>query len=208
MHKGNGALRAEISTNLAADQASQHREIAELCSRLLHLIGEDPTRQGLQRTPQRYAKALAELTGGYRQDILEIINDAIYDEKYSEMVVVKEIEFFSICEHHILPFFGKAHVAYVPNGKIIGLSKIPRIVNMFARRLQVQERLTDQIVAAIDQALHPLGVACIIEAKHMCMMMRGVESKCSSMTTNAMRGSFLSDQRTRAEFLSLVNSRN
>jgi len=171
---------------------------------LLTRIGEDPTRDGLIDTPKRMAKSMEFLTHGYTMDAGEVLHNALFDVDYDEMVIVKDIEFFSMCEHHLLPFFGKAHIAYVPNGKVIGLSKIPRLVDMFARRLQVQERLTRQIADAIDEAINPQGVAIILEAQHLCMMMRGVEKQHSSTTTSAMLGVFKSQLQTRNEFLSLV----
>jgi len=171
---------------------------------LLTRLGEDPTRDGLLDTPKRMAKSMEFLTHGYTMDAGEVLHNALFDVDYDEMVIVKDIEFFSMCEHHLLPFFGKAHIAYVPNGKVIGLSKIPRLVDMFARRLQVQERLTRQIADAIDEAIHPQGVAIIVEAQHLCMMMRGVEKQHSSTTTSAMLGVFRSELQTRNEFLSLV----
>lgn len=171
---------------------------------ILRLVGEDPSREGLVRTPRRVAKAYEFLTKGYRQDLATLLNGAVFTEKYDEMVIVKDIDFFSMCEHHLLPFYGKAHVAYIPNGKIIGLSKIPRIVEMFSRRLQVQERMTQQIADALYEALEPDGVAVVIEAKHLCMMMRGVEKQNSVATTSAMLGSFRDDERTRNEFLKLI----
>jgi GTP cyclohydrolase I len=171
---------------------------------ILTLVGEDPKREGLLRTPRRVAKAYEFLTKGYREDLATLLNNAVFTEKYDEMVIVKDIDFFSMCEHHLLPFYGKAHVAYIPNGKIIGLSKIPRIVEMFSRRLQVQERMTQQIAATLFEALEPDGVAVVIEAKHLCMMMRGVEKQNSVATTSAMLGSFRDDERTRNEFLKLI----
>ncbi|MCR4416940.1 MAG: GTP cyclohydrolase I FolE [Ignavibacteria bacterium] len=177
-----------------------------LIRELLIEIGEDPDREGLIKTPERVAKAYEFLTKGYQQDVDEILNKAIFTEKYDEMVIVKDIDFYSMCEHHMLPFFGKAHVAYIPNGKIIGLSKIPRLVDIFARRLQVQERLTQQIADTLNEYLKPDGVGVVIEAMHMCMMMRGVEKQNSIATTSAMHGSFKEDERTRNEFLRLINS--
>ena len=174
---------------------------------LLTLIGEKPEREGLLRTPHRVAKALEFLTSGYRQDVGKVLNGAIFTEKYDEMVIVKDIDFFSLCEHHLLPFFGKAHVAYIPNGKIVGLSKIPRIVEIFSRRLQVQERMTQQVAETLYQSLQPDGVGVVIEARHLCMMMRGVEKQNSLATTSAMLGSFRDDERTRNEFLKLLGSR-
>jgi GTP cyclohydrolase I len=176
----------------------------ELYREILLRIGEDPTRDGLVDTPERMEKSMAFLTRGYAMDINTVLHDALFDVDYDEMVIVKDIEFFSMCEHHLLPFFGKAHVAYVPNGKVIGLSKIPRVVDVFARRLQVQERLTTQIADAISGAINPQGVAVILEAQHLCMMMRGVEKQHSATVTSAMLGVFKTQQQTRNEFLSLV----
>ncbi|HUN65310.1 MAG TPA: GTP cyclohydrolase I FolE [Bacteroidota bacterium] len=174
---------------------------------ILSLIGEDPSREGLLRTPARVAKAWEFLTAGYTGDVEALLNGAIFTEKYDEMVIVKDIDFFSLCEHHLLPFYGKAHVAYIPNGKIVGLSKIPRIVELFSRRLQVQERLTQQIAETLFSALNPDGVAVVIEARHLCMMMRGVEKQNSVASTSAMLGSFRDDERTRNEFLKLIINR-
>jgi GTP cyclohydrolase I len=176
----------------------------ELYRELLSRIGEDPTRDGLLRTPERMEKSMAFLTRGYKMDVTEVLHNALFDVDYDEMVIVKDIEFFSQCEHHLLPFFGKAHIAYVPEGKVIGLSKIPRLVDVFSRRLQVQERLTRQIGEAITEAIHPQGVAVILEAQHLCMMMRGVEKQHSSTVTSAMLGVFKTQLQTRNEFLSLV----
>jgi GTP cyclohydrolase I len=176
----------------------------ELYRELLRRMGEDPDRDGLVRTPERMEKSMAFLTKGYAMDVTEVLHDALFDVDYDEMVIVKDIEFFSQCEHHLLPFFGKAHIAYVPNGKVIGLSKIPRLVDVFARRLQVQERLTKQVSEAIQEAINPQGVAVILEAQHLCMMMRGVEKQHSSTVTSAMLGVFKEQMQTRNEFLSLV----
>ena len=173
---------------------------------LLRRMGEDPTRDGLLRTPERMEKSTAYLTQGYTQSVEEVLHNALFDVDYDEMVMVRDVEFYSQCEHHLLPFFGKAHVAYVPNGKVIGLSKIPRIVDIFARRLQVQERLTRQIADAITDAIHPQGVAVILEAEHLCMMMRGVEKQHSATVTSTMLGVFKSQLQTRNEFLSLVRT--
>lgn len=170
-------------------------------------LGEDPSREGLVKTPERAAKAMQFLTQGYEQDPVGIITKAMFKEDYNEMVIVKDIELYSLCEHHLLPFFGKAHVAYIPNGHIVGLSKIPRVVDVFARRLQVQERLTHQILDCIDDTLKPLGVAVIIEASHMCMMMRGVQKQNSITTTSAFTGEFKNVE-TRNEFLSLIANRH
>lgn len=182
--------------------------IADLMQKILLKIGEDPERQGLVRTPQRADKALRFLTSGYHTDIQSIVNGALFDEKCDEMVVVKDIEFYSMCEHHLLPFFGTMHVAYLPNNKVIGLSKIPRIVDMFARRLQLQERLTHQVAESLQDVLKPKGVGVICEARHFCMMMRGVEKQHSGTVTSAMLGGFRERKETRDEFLSLVSARN
>ena len=176
----------------------------ELYRELLVRIGEDPTRDGLIDTPERMEKSMAFLTRGYAMNVNTVLHEALFDVDYDEMVIVKDIEFFSMCEHHLLPFFGKAHIAYVPNGKVIGLSKIPRVVDVFARRLQVQERLTTEIADAITEAISPQGVAVILEAQHLCMMMRGVEKQHSATVTSAMRGVFKTQLQTRNEFLSLV----
>ncbi|HEX5234745.1 MAG TPA: GTP cyclohydrolase I FolE [Silvibacterium sp.] len=174
---------------------------------IIRRFDADPTRDGLERTPERVEKAMEFLTKGYAEDPTAILRDALFDVDYDEMVIVKDIEMFSLCEHHMLPFFGKVHVAYIPNGKVIGLSKIARLVEVFARRLQVQERLTRQIADAIDEAIHPQGVGVVIEARHLCMMMRGVEKQNSSTVTSAMAGVF-QNQNTRAEFLSLVREQS
>jgi GTP cyclohydrolase I len=171
---------------------------------LLEAVGEDPQRQGLLKTPNRAARAFEFLTNGYRQSLDDIVNGAIFDSDASEIVLVKDIELYSMCEHHLLPFIGKAHVAYIPNGKVIGLSKVARIVDVFARRLQIQENLTMQVADALMKVLHPNGVAVVIEAKHLCMMMRGVEKQNSVMKTSCLLGSFKEDARTRSEFLSLL----
>jgi GTP cyclohydrolase I len=171
---------------------------------LLEAVGEDPEREGLLKTPGRAARAFEFLTNGYRQSLEEVVNDAIFHSDASEIVLVKDIELYSMCEHHLLPFIGKAHVAYIPQGKVIGLSKIARIVDVFARRLQIQEQLTVQIADALMKTLHPLGVAVVIEAKHLCMMMRGVEKQNSVMKTSCLLGSFKDDARTRSEFLALL----
>jgi GTP cyclohydrolase IA len=175
---------------------------------LLENIGEDSKREGLLETPRRVADAYEFLTSGYNKNIEEVMNDAVFNEKYDEMVLVKNIDFYSLCEHHMLPFYGKVHVAYIPDGKIIGLSKIPRIVDVFARRLQVQERMTQQIADTLEQYLQPRGVAVVSEAYHMCMMMRGVQKQNSSATASAVHGDFKDDPRTRGEFLNLIGHKN
>lgn len=176
----------------------------DLHRELIRRLGEDPARDGLLRTPERVEKSMAFLTRGYQQTIEQVLHNALFDVDYDEMVIVRDIEFYSLCEHHLLPFFGRAHVAYVPQGKVIGLSKMARVVDVFARRLQVQERLTRQIAEAIDEALHPQGVGVILEAQHLCMMMRGVEKQSSLTVTSAMLGAFKTQLQTRNEFLSLV----
>jgi GTP cyclohydrolase IA len=180
------------------------RSIAPLIEEMLGALGEDPTRDGLLRTPDRVDKAMKFLTSGYKMDIQKILNGALYEVKYDEMVLVKDIEFFSMCEHHMLPFFGKVHVAYLPKNRVIGLSKIPRIVDVFARRLQIQERMTQEIAHTIQDVTDPVGVGVIVEARHFCMMMRGVEKQHSGATTSAMLGAFRERKETRDEFLSLV----
>ncbi len=179
-------------------------ELEGLYTKILENLGEDPSRQGLVKTPYRAAKAMEFLTSGYHQSVDEILNRAIFDEDYDEMVIVKEIEFYSLCEHHILPFWGKCHVGYLPRKRIVGLSKIPRIVDMFSRRLQVQERLTREIAESLENALDPRGVAVVMEGRHLCMMARGVEKQAPVMTTNVMRGTFRDDSATRAEFLRCI----
>jgi GTP cyclohydrolase IA len=192
------------STSAIATATLNDISTQDIYRELLTRLGEDPDRDGLLRTPERVAKSMEFLTRGYAQDINKVLHDALFDVDYDEMVIVKDIEFYSLCEHHMLPFFGKAHVAYVPDGKVIGLSKIPRLVDVFARRLQVQERLTRQIGEAITEAIHPQGVAVILEASHLCMMMRGVEKQHSTTVTSAMLGVFKTQLQTRNEFLSLV----
>jgi GTP cyclohydrolase I len=179
--------------------------IEQAVSTMLAAFGEDPARQGLLRTPERVARMYAELLSGYRADPEVLLNDAIFDIKYDEMVLVRDIEFYSLCEHHLLPFYGRAHVAYLPDGKVIGLSKIPRLVDMFARRLQVQERMTRQIADMIDDLLRPQGVAVVIEAQHMCAAMRGVQKHAARMTTSAMHGAFRTNPATRQEFLENIS---
>ncbi len=180
---------------------------AELTREMLIRLGEDPQREGLLRTPERYAKALQDLTKGYREDPEEILQGALFNVDYDEMVIVKDIEMFSLCEHHVLPFFGKVHIAYIPKGKVIGLSKVARLVEIFARRLQVQERLTVQIAETIQKIAQPLGVGVVVEARHLCMMMRGVEKQHSATVTSSMLGAFRAQQ-TRQEFLSLIHAKN
>jgi GTP cyclohydrolase I len=177
---------------------------ASLVREMLSRVGEDPTREGLLKTPERVERSMMFLTNGYHASVHSVINDALFDEDHHNMVIVKDIEMYSMCEHHMLPFFGKVHVAYIPNGRIVGLSKVPRIVDVFARRLQVQERLTTQIADALVDVLQPAGVGVVIEAEHLCMMMRGVEKQNSKTITSAMRGVFLEDLKTREEFLRLV----
>jgi GTP cyclohydrolase I len=188
----------------AADPSPADSEYAALVRDQLVLLGEDPLRPGLVRTPQRAAAAMAWLTRGYGMDVHEVVGDALFEEVHENMVMVRDIELYSLCEHHLLPFFGKAHIAYIPNGKIVGPSKLPRLVEVFARRLQVQERMTEEIAAAVEEVLAPRGVGVVIEAVHLCMMMRGVEKQNSRTITSALRGIFRTDARTREEFLSLV----
>jgi GTP cyclohydrolase I len=181
-------------------------DLEDLVRKQLELIGEDPSREGLLKTPARVAASLQWLTRGYEQDARQVIGDAMFDECHSNMVMVRDIELYSMCEHHMLPFYGKAHVAYIPDGKIVGLSKLPRIVDVFAQRLQVQERLTEQIAEAINDVLEPLGVGVVIEAYHLCMMMRGVQKQNSKTITSALRGVFREDPKTRDEFLRLAHN--
>jgi GTP cyclohydrolase IA len=178
--------------------------IEKLVHEMLHQLGEDPARDGLVRTPARVAKSLRFLTEGYAQDPFAILNNALFEVTYDEMVVVKDIDFYSLCEHHLIPFFGRAHIAYLPNGRVVGLSKIPRLVEMFARRLQVQERLTVQVAETIEEVLRPRGVAVVVEATHLCMVMRGVEQQNAFAITSSMRGDFKNDQKTRSEFMELI----
>jgi GTP cyclohydrolase I len=194
------------ATEIVIPEAVGGESIADLVRRMIVLLGEDPNREGLRRTPERFEKALRYLTSGYRQDPDKLLNGAMFSVCYDEMVVVKDIELYSLCEHHLLPFFGKCHVAYIPNKKVVGLSKIARLVNMFARRLQIQERLTSQIAQAIQDKLSPQGVGVIIEARHLCMVMRGVEKQHSAAMTSAMLGVFREQKQTRDEFLALVNT--
>ena len=181
--------------------------ITDLVRKMIPLLGEDPDREGLRKTPERFEKALKFLTSGYHQNLDNVLNGATFSVHYDEMVVVKDIEFFSLCEHHLLPFFGKAHVAYLPSKRVLGLSKIARLVNMYARRLQIQERMTSQIAQAISEKLSPEGVGVIIEARHLCMQMRGVEKQHGQAVTSAMLGAFRVNKQTRDEFLSLVSSK-
>ncbi|HUQ19817.1 MAG TPA: GTP cyclohydrolase I FolE [Gemmatimonadaceae bacterium] len=193
----------EINQNGARDAVD---ELAALVKRQLELLGEDPDRQGLLKTPQRVALSLSWLTRGYEQDARQVMGDALFDECHENMVMVRDIELYSLCEHHMLPFYGKAHIAYIPKGRIVGLSKLPRIVDVFAQRLQVQERLTDQIAEAICEVLQPRGVGVVIEAYHLCMMMRGVQKQNSKTITSALRGAFRDDPKTRDEFLRLAHT--
>ena len=202
---GHAVERPEL---VAEDDESQYDgALASLVRRQLELIGEDPDRDGLLRTPERVSRSLTWLTRGYSMDVADAVGDAVFEESHSSMVMVRDIEFYSMCEHHMLPFFGKAHIAYIPDGKIIGLSKLPRIVEMFARRLQVQERLTEQVAEALQSVLQPRGVGVVLEAAHLCMMMRGVEKQNSQTTTSAVRGEFRDCPMTRNEFWHLVHRR-
>jgi GTP cyclohydrolase I len=188
-------------------ETEREREFAGLVRRQLELLGESPEREGLLRTPERVAKSLAWLTRGYDLDVADVVGNGVFEENHAGMIMVRDIELYSLCEHHLLPFFGKAHIAYIPNGRIVGLSKLPRIVEVFARRLQVQERLTDQVADAIEEVLQPAGVGVVIEATHLCMMMRGVEKQNSSTITSAVRGVFRDCPMTRDEFLRLAHAR-
>ncbi len=183
-------------------------ELEDLVREFLAKLGEDPDREGLVKTPYRVARAYEFLTKGYKQDIETVMNNAVFREKYNQIVIVKDIDFYSLCEHHLLPFFGKVHIAYIPNGKIVGLSKMPRIVEVFARRLQVQERMTEQIAETLYSYLEPYGVGVVVEAQHLCMMMRGVEKQNTVATTSAMLGEFHDDVKTREEFLNLIRHRS
>ena len=196
--------RLRLETTPSGDTAREEA-IADGVRRQLQLLGEDPDREGLLKTPERVAKALTWLTRGYETDVRDVVGDAIFAEDHKSMVMVRDIELYSMCEHHMLPFFGKAHIAYIPDGKIVGLSKLPRIVEVFARRLQVQERLTEEIAGAIEEMLAPKGVGVVIEAVHLCMMMRGVEKQNSSTITSALRGQFRECPMTRSEFLDLAH---
>lgn len=185
-------------------ETTANLEVADMVTRMLEALGEDPDRDGLVRTPMRVAKSLEFLTSGNRMTLADAVGDALFDVDYSEMVIVRDIDFYSLCEHHMLPFYGKAHVAYLPKNKVVGLSKLPRIVDMFARRLQVQERMTQDVANAVQEAVDPYGVAVVIEASHMCMMMRGVQKQNSTTSSSAMLGTFKDDAKTRAEFLTLL----
>jgi GTP cyclohydrolase I len=201
---GNGTAHAALTAD--AGLTLQDASVQAIYAELLKRIGEDPTRDGLQETPKRMEKSMAFLTQGYQQSVASVLHGALFDVDYDEMVIVRDIEFYSLCEHHLLPFFGKAHIAYVPQGKVVGLSKLPRIVDVFARRLQVQERLTQQIAEAIEDAIQPQGVGVVIEAQHLCMMMRGVEKQSSLTVTSSLRGVFKTQLQTRSEFLALVRA--
>jgi len=199
--RNNGYSRVESYNQASTDN------LADYYRNIIKDLGEDPKREGLVKTPERVAKAMQFLLHGYNLDPAEMLRSAMFKEKYSQMVVVKDIEIYSLCEHHILPFFGKAHIAYIPNGRVVGLSKIPRVVDAFARRLQVQERLTDQIRDCIQDTLQPTGVAVLIEAQHLCMQMRGVQKQNSVTTTSAFTGEFLESEKTRKEFMSIIQSK-
>ena len=203
MTKSQGRMLAREEPGVP--EAERDVELEALVARQLELLGEDPARPGLQRTPERVAKALAWLTRGYGLEAAEVVGSGVFEEAHESMVMVRDIELYSLCEHHLLPFFGQAHIAYIPNGRIVGLSKLPRLVEVFARRLQVQERLTEQIAGAIEDVLAPRGVGVVIEAQHLCMMMRGVEKQNSKTITSALRGSFRDDAKTRDEFLRLAH---
>jgi GTP cyclohydrolase I len=198
----------EVTVTDRKGKVDASERYAELVREQLAIIGEDPKREGLLRTPERVATAMTWLTRGYKEDVRTMVGRAIFEEPHENMVMVRDIELYSLCEHHLLPFFGRAHIAYVPAGRIVGLSKLPRIVDVYARRLQVQERLTEEIAAAIEDVLQPRGVGVVIEAAHLCMMMRGVEKQSSKTITSALRGIFRSDPRTREEFLSLARGRS
>jgi len=196
-----------IPAELAETLRQAPRDLRAIARDLLVALGEDPEREGLVKTPDRVARALKDLTAGYGQDVDKILNGARFTERYDEVVLVKDIDFYSLCEHHLLPFFGRCHVAYLPNGRIIGLSKIPRLVELFARRLQVQERLTCQIAETLQEKLQPQGVAVVMEARHLCMMMRGVGKQNATMVTSSMLGRFRTDPKTRAELLTLLKEK-
>lgn len=203
--RSNGITQDDDNNIISVNYSDESLKMLEQSvEKILAEIGEDPKREGLLRTPNRVAKAYKFMTKGYSEDIEKVLNNAIFNEHYDEMVIVKDIDFYSLCEHHLLPFFGKCHIAYIPNGKIVGLSKLPRIVEMFSRRLQVQERMTREIGDMINKVLEPKGVAVVTEASHLCMMMRGVEKQNSVATASAMLGRFKSDEKTRTEFLKLI----
>jgi len=195
-----------LTSNVRDDKNFDLPVIANAISEILKAVGEDPSREGLARTPDRVARAYQEILAGYHTDPVQLVNGALFNVDYDEMVIVKDIEYYSLCEHHLLPFFGKAHVAYVPKGKVIGLSKIPRIVDMFAHRLQVQERMTQQIAEFIQEAINPWGVGVVIEGQHLCMMMRGIKKEQAKMTTSAMLGGFRKRLETRMEFLNRISN--
>ncbi len=201
LHKGHYADNLDAAPDETYDDAFE-----ALIRQMLERVGEDPQREGLQRTPLRVAKAMDFLTSGYQMTVEEVVHNAVFTEDCKEMVVVREIEFYSLCEHHMLPFFGRAHVGYLPKGKVVGLSKVARVVDVFARRLQVQERLTNQIAEALMEVLAPHGVAVVMEASHTCMMMRGVQKQNSTTVTSSMRGSFQDDARTRSEFMDFIRA--
>ena len=204
--RANDILAPGIAEGLDLDPVEgESAELQVVVRRMLELLGEDPSREGLLRTPLRVAKSLAWLTRGYDLDVADVVGEGVFEEGHENMILVRDVELYSLCEHHMLPFFGKAHIAYIPDGKIVGLSKLPRIVDMFARRLQVQERLTEQIARAVEDVLQPRGVGVVIEAYHLCMMMRGVEKQNSKTITSALRGTFRSDGKTRDEFLRLAH---
>jgi GTP cyclohydrolase I len=212
MHKGKAApltydLETGVDEDVTEGRSHSEIEIASHMRAVLEALGEDPEREGLLKTPERSARAWRDLTKGYRADVAKIVNGALFDVNYDEMVIVRDIEFYSLCEHHLLPFLGKVHVAYLPDKKVIGLSKIPRIVDVFARRFQIQERMTQQIAETIQELVQPRGVGVICEARHFCMMMRGVEKQHSGTTTSAMLGAFRDNRETRNELLSLIGQR-
>ena len=190
-----------------SETPNENDPLMPLVESMLKELGEDPGRDGLQRTPVRVAEAMRFFTSGYDQDPVAILNNALFEVSYDEMVVVKDIDFYSLCEHHMIPFFGRAHVAYIPNGKVVGLSKVPRLVEMFARRLQVQERMTTEIAETIEEVLQPKGVGVVVEASHLCMMMRGVERQNAYAVTSSLKGVFNSDSKTRSEFMELIRHR-
>lgn len=201
------AAQKNADADQAAQRAAESRKdcMERLFAEVIHVLGEDTNREGLKKTPKRIAQSLRFLTSGYYSDLNKILNGALFDVKYQEMVIVKDIDFYSLCEHHLLPFYGKCHVAYIPNGRVVGLSKIPRIVDVFARRLQVQERMTTQIAETLMETLNPQGVAVVSEARHLCMMMRGVQKQNTVVTTSAVFGAFRDDRATREEFMQLIS---